>query len=60
MMACDPARNVLFIPNDDRLAVVDCSVDTVVAEVGLPAGSAFLAGYDALEDKIYVAHDEPG
>jgi YVTN family beta-propeller protein len=60
MMACDPARNVLFIPNDDVLTVVDCSADTVVAEVQLPRSGASLVGYDPANDKVYVAHDEPG
>jgi len=60
MMACDPVRNLLFVPAYDALAVVDCSADTVAATVGLPASGAVLAGYDSLDDRIYVAHDGGG
>jgi len=58
-LACDPARNVLFVP-DDMLAVVDCSTDTVLAEVELPEASGDLVGYDPVNDKVYVAGGEPG
>jgi YVTN family beta-propeller protein len=58
-LACDPARNVLFAP-DDMLAVVDCSADTVLAEVELPESGWGLVGYDPVNDKVYVAGGEPG
>ena len=60
VLACDPARNVLFVPNEDTLLVVDCSADTVAAAVELPLDGAVTAAFDPLDDKIYVAHDEGG
>jgi YVTN family beta-propeller protein len=59
-LACDPTRNVLFVPDDDTLLVVDCSADTVAATVELPLDGAVFVGYDSLDDKVYVAHDEGG
>ncbi len=58
-LACDPARNVLFVP-DDMLAVVDCSDDSVLVDVELPEASGDLVGYDPVNDKAYVAGGEPG
>jgi YVTN family beta-propeller protein len=34
VIACDPVRNVLFVPDDDTLVVVDCSAVAVADEVG--------------------------
>jgi hypothetical protein len=60
MMACDPARNVMFVPAEDLLVVVDCSVDTVAAEIELPDYAADLVGYDPVDNRIYVVHEESG
>jgi YVTN family beta-propeller protein len=60
MMACDPVRNVLFVPAGDTLVVVDCSADTIAAEVGMPEYGADLVGYDPTGDKVYLASGELG
>ena len=59
-MACDSVRNVLFIPHDDVLTVVDCSADTVAVEVELPEYAADFAEYDPADNRIYVVHEESG
>ncbi len=60
MLACDPARNVLLVPDNHMLKVVDCSADTVLSEVELPGGAADLVLYDPISDKIHIVHDYPG
>jgi hypothetical protein len=60
MLASDPTRNVLFVPDDDRLVIVDCNADTIASQVELPEWAADLVAYDPLGDKVYVAHKEPG
>jgi YVTN family beta-propeller protein len=59
-LACDPARNILLAPHDYSLAVIDCSADTVLAEVELPDDAVDEVGYDPAGDKIYVVHQESG
>lgn len=59
-LACDPARNVLFMPDDDSLVVVDCSADTILAKVELATEGAWFVAYNSADDKIYVAHEESG
>jgi len=60
MMACDPVRNVLFVPDGEVLLVVDCSADTVFAQVELDEEDAWLAGYSASDNKIYVVEEGGG
>jgi len=60
VMACDPVRNVLFLPVDDELVVVDCSADTIVADVEVPVEDASLVAYSPLDGKVYLADGEGG
>jgi len=59
-LACDPARNVLFVPDGGELVVVDCGADTVVAGIELPDAGAGFVEYDPEGSKIYVANDVDG
>lgn len=59
-LACDQARNVLLVPDNHFLVMIDCSADTVLAEVELPDGAADLIAYDPIDDKIHMIHDYPG
>jgi len=60
VMACDPVRNVLFVPDCDMLVVVDCSADTIVAYIEVPVEDAGLVGCSPLDGKVYVADGEGG
>ncbi len=59
-LACDPARNVLFVPDGGGLVVLDCSADTVFAVIELPHAGDDFVGYDPVGAKVYVADDVGG
>ncbi len=60
VMACDPVRNVLFVPAGDELVVVDCSADTIVADIEVPVEDAGVVGFSPLDGKVYLADGEGG
>jgi YVTN family beta-propeller protein len=56
-LACDPARNVLFVPDGGCLVVLDCSADTVIAGIELPHAGYDFVGYEPVGAKVYIADD---
>jgi YVTN family beta-propeller protein len=59
-LACNPVRNVLFVPDGGGLVVVDCSADTVIAGIELPDGGGCFVEYDPVGSTVYVAADVDG
>jgi DNA-binding beta-propeller fold protein YncE len=56
-LACDPARNVLFVPDGGGLVVVDCSADTMIAAIALHDEGVGYVSYDPVDARVYVADD---